>query len=292
MYKFTQSVANFPSISSLCSPFFFFLSLAFTKVLGGTTQQLPLNLFLPVHLSSQQSCFSSAWHLHLSWLISCSGASWDSSSCCQIFVLGDQLIWSWVHAPIHTHTHTHTHTHVYTCRVIGAQVGFCVCCSVYLCGWVIAKLLILVCIFHSLDRCIDHLVKLQRIKGTTMFTAGVQLLCLQMNGWVRRWREECSGKKKQHCHFLSIFQELAELALAHFGFVQEHCVNEIYCSAKSILIETNPCFTCGQCKFHFLEHLYCPFIYFPVSSLLSLPLMRSSVPLPHKLKPFRWITSP
>ena len=73
-----------------------------------------------------------------SLLISCSGASWDSSSRCQIFVLGEQLIWSWVHAPIHTGTR----------RVISAQVGFSVCWCVYLCIRMIVELrLIPVCIF-------------------------------------------------------------------------------------------------------------------------------------------------
>lgn len=270
MYKFTTSRANF-SRTSL--PLLSFSLLLCSRVLGGPRPSTSSSQYTS---PLSRGCFSSCWHLHLSWLISCSGASWDSSSCCQIFVLREQLIWNWLHAPSHMHTLTHAGLSVH-------KLVF-VCWCVHLCMWMIAALLIPVCVFRPLDQRIDHLAKLQEIKGTAVFTAEVQLLCLQMNGWVKRWRE----LKGRDSHFLSIFRKLAELALTYIRV----CANEIYCSAKSVLIENNPCFTCGQCKFHFLEHLYCPFIYFPVSSLLSLALMRCSVPLPHKLKPFRWITSP
>lgn len=144
-------------------------------------------------------------------------------------------------------------------RLVLVCADVCICAYEWLwsCGWY-------QCVsFYPLDRCIDHLAKLQQINVTAIFTAGVQLLCLQTNAWAERWRDELILSS---C--LS-FKKLAELTLTYFEFVHEYCVNEIYCSAKSILIENNPCFTCGQCKFHFLEHLYCPFIYFPVSSLSS-----------------------
>lgn len=38
-----------------------------------------------------------------------------------------------------------------------------------------------VCLLPLLDRRIDHLAELQKINGTAVFTAGVQLLCLQVN---------------------------------------------------------------------------------------------------------------
>lgn len=61
---------------------------------------------------------------------------------------------------------------------------------------------------------------------------------------------------------------------------------------ESILIENNPRFTCDQCKSPLTEHLYCPFICFSCVLSPLMPLMSSSIPPPHKLKPFRWITSP
>lgn len=58
------------------------------------------------------------------------------------------------------------------------------------------ELLIPVCIFHTLDQYLDHLAKLQKINGAAMFTASVQLLCLQMNGCVKRQMDDVIERKR------------------------------------------------------------------------------------------------
>lgn len=64
------------------------------------------------------------------------------------------------------------------------------------------ELLIPVCISYTLDQCIDHLVKLKQISGAAMYTAEVQLLCSQMNGGVKRWRDELTEKEEIFSSYL------------------------------------------------------------------------------------------
>lgn len=190
-------------------------------------------------------------------------------------MLGDQLN---LELANHSYPRVHPHKHRDHRTVISAQVGSCVHrCN--LCIGMNVEPLISVCSSYPLGQFVTHLAKLQKINGASVFTAEAPLAVF--TGECISEKYPCFSSCCRSCRRREKPPSLTP------GLCRSSVQREIYCSTKSMLIENNPCFTCGQCKFHFLERLYCPFIYFPVSSLLSLALMRCSVRLPHKLKPFR-----
>lgn len=159
MYKFTPGRANF----SLCS------SPALQQSFWVAPEWLLLHLFLPVHLSLLALLAPPPFLVN--FMFRCVLR--------QLILLPNIC----VGRPANLQLGTSSYPKCACSHTQGLSVCDCdLCARVYLYMWMNVELLIPVCIFYPLDQCIDPLAKLEEINSAAVFTAEVQLLCLQMHG--------------------------------------------------------------------------------------------------------------